>query len=244
MLRTLFATAIVLVTLAHAHAATVAVPENVGPWGLRADLPLGERGIYADLAGAIAARTHVPIEVKFVPYGRMLQGVQSGELDYAFGVVSPTTGNGAPFTAIVGRVPMVAVARKGLQLKALSDLHGLSEIGYLRGGSCGVVVDADVAIHRVAQDSYVTAIRKLIAGRLDGWCSIKAGFAYTLRAMAAEDQIGDQLEYGEVQIGFQVAGDKVGSPEAQELTAVVEGLVQDGVAGRIFTHYLGAPYPP
>jgi hypothetical protein len=59
-----------------------------------------------------------------------------------------------------------------------------------------------------------------------------------------EAELGDQLEYGEVRIGFQVTNAKADSAEAQALTAVTAKLVIDGEAGRIFTRYLGLPYNP
>jgi ABC-type amino acid transport substrate-binding protein len=225
-------------------AASIAVPQNVAPWGMTADLPDGQRGIYADMADAVARRSKTPIEVKFVPYGRMLEGVRSGEFDYAFGVVSPITSTAAPFTAIIAKVPMVAVARKGLSLKTVADLHGFADVGYLRGGSCGAVIDNDQAIHRTSQDSYDLGIRKLAAGRLDAWCSIKAGFVYTLAKTEMADKIGDQLEYGEVKIGMQVTRAKVDTTDAKEIGAIVDGLVADGTAGQIFTRYVGTPYKP
>jgi len=235
---------IALFAALQAQGATIGVPENLGPWGLSPTLPAEQRGIYVNLAEAIAAHTQIPIEIKFVPYGRMLQQVKSGELDFAFGVVGPATSEAGPFTTIVGKVPMVAVARKGLSLKSLNDLHGFSEVGYLRGGSCGATIDADAGIKRVSQDSYESAIRKMAAGRLDGWCSVKAGFTYTLGILKMDAEMGDQLDYGEVKIGFQVTSAKVDSPEAHELATVAGKLVSDGVAGQIFTRYLGSPYPP
>jgi polar amino acid transport system substrate-binding protein len=235
---------IALFSALQAQAATIGVPENLGPWGLAPSLPAGQRGIYADLADAIVARTHVPIEIKFVPYGRMLQGIKSGDLDYAFGVVGPATSEAGLFTTTVGKVPMMAIARKGLSLKTLDDLHGFSEVGYLRGGSCGPAIDADAGVKRVAQDSYESAIRKLAAGRLDAWCSIKAGFVYTLGTLKLDAQLGDELDYGEVKIAFQVTHAKVDSPEAHEMITVVNNLVSEGVAGQIFTHYLGSSYAP
>jgi ABC-type amino acid transport substrate-binding protein len=235
---------IALLATSRVQAATIGVPENLPPFGLGAANPEGQRGIYADLADAIAAHTHVPIELKFMPYGRMLQELKTGGVDYAFGVVSPAIAEAGPFIAVVSKVPMVAVARKGLSLKTLDDLHGFTEVGYLRGGSCGAVVDGDAAIHRVSQDSYDSAIHKLAAGRLDGWCSIKAGFTYALNGLKMTADVGDQLDYGEVKMGFQVTGAKAGSAEAQEMAAVVEKLVSDGIAGQIFTRYVGAPYTP
>jgi ABC-type amino acid transport substrate-binding protein len=226
------------------QAATIGVPENLGPWGLSSTLPAGQRGIYVDLAEAIAARTHIPVEIKFMPYGRMLQEVKSGAVDYAFGVISPATSEAAPFTTVVGKVPMVAVARKGLSLKTLNDLHGFREVGYLRGGSCGAVIDEDPAIKRVSQDNYDSAIHKLAAGRLDGWCSIKAGFSYALGSLKMDAELGDQLEYGEVKIGFQITKAKVDSDEAHEMIAVVDKIVSDGIAGQVFAHYLGSAYAP
>ncbi len=226
------------------QAATIGVPENLGPWGISAALPDEQRGIYVNLAEAIAAHTSVPIEIKFVPYGRMLQQVRSGELDYAFGVVGPATSEAGKFTTIVGKVPMVAVARKGLTLKTLADLHQFSEVGFLRGGSCGPLVDADAAIKRVPQDSYESAIRKMAAGRLDGWCSVKAGFTYTFATLKLDTELGDQIEYGEVKIGFQVSNAKADSNEAGELTTAAAKIVSDGEAGKIFTRYLGLPYAP
>ncbi len=235
---------IVLLVAPRVEAATIGVPENLGPWGLAPTLPADQRGIYVNLAEAIVARTRIPLQIKFVPYGRMLQEVKSGDLDYAFGVVGPATTQAGPFTAIVGKVPMVAVARKGLALKTLADLHGFNEVGFLRGGSCGAIVDADSEIKRVSQDSYESAIRKMAAGRLDGWCSVKAGFTYTLGTLKMDAEVGEQIDYGEVKIGFQVTNAKVDSAEAHELADVVNKIVADGTSGKIFTRYLGAPYPP
>jgi ABC-type amino acid transport substrate-binding protein len=235
---------IALLAASRAQAATIGVPENLPPFGLGAANPEGQRGIYADLADAIAAHTHIPIEIKFMPYGRMLQEVKAGGVDYAFGVVSPAIAEAGPFIAVVSKVPMVAVARKGLSLKTLDDLHAFTEVGYLRGGSCGAVVDGDAAIHRVSQDNYDSAIHKLAAGRLDGWCSIKAGFTYALNNLKMTSDVGDQLDYGEVKMGLQVTSAKAGSAEAKEMAAVVEKLVSGGIAGQIFTRYVGAPYTP
>jgi ABC-type amino acid transport substrate-binding protein len=179
-----------------------------------------------------------------MPYGRMLQEVKTGGVDYAFGVVSPAIAEAGPFIAVVAKVPMLAVARKGLTLKTLTDLRSFTEVGYLRGGSCGPVVDGDAAIHRVSQDNYDSAIHKLAAGRLDGWCSIKAGFVYALNALKLNADMGDQLEYGEVKMGFQVTTGKAGLDEAKELAATVEKMVSEGITGQIFRRYVGSPYLP
>ncbi len=227
-----------------AHATVIAVPENAAPWGLTADLPPGQRGIYADLADAVARHTKAPIAIKFVPYGRMLEGVRLGEFDYAFGVVSPITSTAAPFTAVIAKVPMMAVARKGLSLKTVGDLRNFAEVGYLRGGSCGALIDDDRAIHRVSQDSYLSAIRKLSVGRLDAWCSIRAGFIYTLNKTDLAEKIGDQLNYGEVEIGLQVTRSKLDTTEAKDVGAVIDLLLKEGTVGKIFSQYVGTSYNP
>jgi len=82
---------IALLVALHVNAATIGVSENLGPWAIGPTLPAEQRGIYVNLAEAIAARATTPIEIKFVPYRRMLQQVKSGELDHAFGVVGPAT---------------------------------------------------------------------------------------------------------------------------------------------------------
>lgn len=239
-------TALLVMALCSApgHAATFAVPEHAAPWAMTPDLPLGQRGVYADIADAVAQRSKTPIEIKFVPYGRMLEGVRSGEFDYAFGVVSPLTSTAAPFTAIIAKVPMAAVARKGLSLKTAADLHSFAEVGYLRGGSCGAVIDNDPAIHRTSQDSYDLGIRKLAAGRLDAWCGIKPGFLYVLAKSQMADEMGDMLDYGESDIGLQVTRAKLDTAEAKDIRAIVDGLVADGTAGAIFSRYVGTPYKP
>lgn len=227
-----------------APAATIAVPISVAPWAMTPDLPVGQRGIYADLADAVALRAKTPITVAFVPYGRMLEGIRSGAFDYAFGVVSPLTASAGPFTSVIAKVPMIAVARKGLSLKTVADLHGFAEVGSLRGGSCGALIDDDAAIHHASQDSYDVAIRKLAAGRLDAWCSIKAGFVYTLAKSDFADKMGDQLEYGAVKIGLQVTRAKFDTTEAKDVGAAVDHLLQDGTVGTIFTRYVGTSYTP
>jgi ABC-type amino acid transport substrate-binding protein len=236
--------AIALFGLVQAQAATIGVPENVPPWGFSAASPAHERGIYGDLADAIVANIHTPVAIAFVPYARMFQQVKTGEVDYAFGVVSPAISAAGPFIAVFAKAPMIAIARKGLSLKTLEDLRGFGEIGYLRGGSCGPVVDGDAAIHRVGQDNYDSAIRKLAAGRLDAWCSIKPGFTYALNNLKMAADMGDEVDYSEVKIGIQVTAAKAESAEAHELQTVVEKLVSDGTAGKIVAHYVGSPYPP
>lgn len=87
--RHLLIAGIAVFAVSRAQAATIGVPENLAPFGLAAANPEGQRGIYADLADAIAKNTQIPIELKFMPYGRMLQELKTGGVDYAFGVVSP-----------------------------------------------------------------------------------------------------------------------------------------------------------
>jgi ABC-type amino acid transport substrate-binding protein len=236
--------AMALCAVSPAQAVTIGVPENLPPWGLTSSLPVGQRGIYVDVADAVVSRSHQALEIKFVPYGRMLPLIKDGELDYAFGVVSPATSTAAPFLAVIGKAPMVAVARKGLSLKTLEDLRGFTEVGYLRGGSCGADVDGDAAIKRTGQDSYDSAIRKLASGRLDGWCSLKPGFVYALGQIKMEAEMGEQLDYGEYKIGMQVTAAKAESAEAHELAAIIDKLISDGTMGQIWIRYVGAPYTP
>lgn len=226
------------------RAASIGVPENVAPWGLSPTDPLGHRGIYADLADAVAQRAKSPLEIRFVPYGRLPEGVRSGEFDYAFGAVAPVAEAAAPFVTIIAKVPMMAVARRGLSLTSVADLHSFGEVGYLRGGSCGALIDDDPAIHRVGQDSYELAIRKLAVGRLDAWCSIKPGLIYALDKSGAANQLGERIEYGEVKIGLQITRAKLNTDEAKQVESIVADLLTDGTVGQIFSRYVGTPYAP
>lgn len=244
LIGTLLGVGLVLLSLGAAHAAVFAVPEGLPPWGIGPDRPADERGVFVDMAEAIKARSSIPIDIRSVPYARMLQMIKSGEADYAFGVVGPATAEAGKFTVVIAKVPMVAVARKGLSLKTLSDLHGFSEVGFMRGGSCGPAVDADPAVKLVAQDSYESAIRKLAAGRLDAWCSIKPGFIYTLRSLKLDGDMGQSVDYGEVKIAFQVTNAKADAAETHQMEELVGKLVTEGVPGQIFNRYVGAPYTP
>src|SRR4051794_37436297 len=77
---------IALLAASRAQAAIIGVPENLPPFGLGGANPEGQRGIYADMADAIAAHTQIPIQIKAMPYGRMLQELKTGGVEYAFGV--------------------------------------------------------------------------------------------------------------------------------------------------------------
>ena len=74
----------------------------------------------------------------------MFQEVKTGDVDYAFGMDSPAISAAGPFIAVFTKVPMIAIARKGLSLKTLEDLRGFSEVGYLRAAVAGLV-DGDAA---------------------------------------------------------------------------------------------------
>lgn len=236
--------AVVQVFALSAHGETIAVPENQGPWGFNAAAPVGQQGVYADLANALSRRLDMSVKVEFVPYGRMLEGVRTGQFDYSFAVVSPALAEAGPFITMVAKIPMIAVARKGLKLASLDDLHSFESVGLLRGGSCGKAVDSDPAIHLASQDNYEVAIRKLAAGRLDGWCSSKAGFDYALGNLHMADQMGNKFEYGEVNIGLQASHAKAGTPEADRMAHAVADLVAEETAGRVFMQYLGKTYSP
>lgn len=126
-------------------------------------------GIYFDLARALAERAGCSLRFVEVPSARALAMMRSGEADLMIGLLH-TPERAAYLHYLAPSLP--AVDKRFLQrpgsrrITQYDDLRPLT-IGVERGKSYSPKIDHDAQLSKDVSDSYLIALRKLQAGRVD-----------------------------------------------------------------------------
>lgn len=171
--------------LASAVAQTVTMPlVEVAPFAWRDNQGLAQ-GIYPAVAAALAKETGLEIRVDIVPFSRAANLVGSGQADATLLFATNATQDRTVQAAVLFYTDQVVLLRPGLQVAGRVDLQPLS-LARMNGGCRDLAEELTVAWRFEELSSQDAGIKLLLAGRVDGFCSVRESLQYAANSLGQQ----------------------------------------------------------
>lgn len=211
----------------------------VAPWGPES-ANAADPSISADIIAEIGRRVGHPFALLAEPYARVLQNIRDDRLDFGLVFRSPDAETYSVYPICLFSVPIVAIARKGISVTRLADLHALPlGIGIIRGVDYGTAFQDDPAIIKSIESDFPQMLRKLRAGRLDGVAGSTVMLMHHSRLTGARDMLGDRLPLTMTEVCIQVPKSRADLPLTQAVTQAARAMIAEGLPEEIVTRYVG-----
>lgn len=200
------------------------------------------RGIYPDIAGALAKTTKLDIQVEVVPFARAATLVTHGAADATFMFSNAFTVGKAVESVVIFNSNQVVQMRPGLTVMGRPNLAALS-LGRMNGGCAELADDKSADWHFQELNTQESGIRMLLAARIDGFCTSSEAVVDAIAAAAAEAKFqGVQRLVLASKPVWLLLSPQLPPKVAQQLTAGIRSLQKSGELAKIFKRQLGENY--
>lgn len=197
-------------------------------------------GIHYDAIKIIAEKSGIEMDIKVMPKNRIFAEIKDGTIDAAIFFPNKKweafTENGG----IIDDTKVIAVGRKGYEIKTYEDLYTSNSIGLMPKMNISPQFDNDQKLKKEIVSDYETMIKMLINNRLD----VAVGNIAVLHYQAKKQKITDKIEFpGYVlQINdnqFHISKKSPFAGKAAQLRTLVAQIREENGFDIAFTKYLG-----
>lgn len=146
------------------------------------------QGIYPAMAAALARITGLDIRVEVVPFARAASLVASGQGDATLLFATAFTEGRAREAAVAFYTQQVVLMRPGLKVPGRADLAPLA-LARMNGGCRDLAEDTRVPWRFEELSSQEAGVKMLLAGRIDGFCSVNESLSYAILGVGGAAQL-------------------------------------------------------
>jgi ABC-type amino acid transport substrate-binding protein len=228
--------------LASAMAQPVSMPlVEAAPFAWRDSEGLPQ-GIYPAVAAALAKETGLDIRVDIVPFARAANLVGSGQADATLLFATNATQDRTVEAAILFHTDQVVLLRPGLRVAARADLGPLL-IARMNGGCRDLAEEITVPWRFEELSNQEAGIKLLLAGRIDGFCSVRASLQYAINSLGQQANMAAAQTWtlSSRPVWLHLSP-KLAPAVADRLTRGVRQIQASGEVQRIFARILGPSY--
>lgn len=196
-------------------------------------------GIFVDALNELARESGIRISNVMVPKVRGQLMLETGGADLMIGFDSAALLAHARHVAVVASFDVGVVARAGIRLQSLNDLHGLT-VGQLRGADYSRDFVQDGAILKYETNTMAQILRMLAIGRVDAAIGVRESLYYGMRSEGiAPQRVGDFLALESKQAWLHYASGTYDAALAGRLAAAMQRLQAAGTIAAIIQRYAG-----
>lgn len=234
MLKTLLLT---ILAVLGPHAGALAEPLRIAsvetvPWAF-VDAGSGQpAGVFPDVADELHRRTGLDFDLMLLPFARIVPELRAGRLDCAVMVWSDSAEAYAVRGQVVASHAVGVLPASRLGPRTIQGLAGLS-VSALRGLRFPEPFESDPAILKDRDPDYLTALNKLVQGRVDA----VAGSIPTIRHVAAsaglDGYLGDPIVLEIMHIVFQFSKRSKHLDRMPRIEEALDAMRADGTLERI-----------
>jgi polar amino acid transport system substrate-binding protein len=201
------------------------------------------RGLYPDIAVALARESGLDIRVDMVPFARAAALVASGNADATLMFTTEATEKKAVQAVVVFYTDQVVLLRPGVSAASRVDLAPLS-LGRMIGGCQELVNDTSANWRFSDVASQESGLRMLLASRLDGFCSASEALTDAVASAGLESSFFtvQRVVLATKPVWLQLSP-SLPQDLAERLVKGVRQLQKSGEMARIFRRRLGDNYP-
>jgi polar amino acid transport system substrate-binding protein len=205
---------------------------DAAPWASRASDEAAPIGLFPDIVAELERRTGHTIRMTLNPFARISRELEAGHQDCTILIWNPDWLRFIEKGETVATHVVGVVLRKGLSVHRYEELHGL-KLSVLRGLSVSKAFDADTTIDRDSDTDYLTGLRKIAHGRVDGM----VGAIPTIRHLAKQEHLdgtlGDSFVIEEARLVLQCARASANIDALPSLNQAVRHMVSDGTVAAL-----------
>jgi len=196
-------------------------------------------GIFVDVMRELSQASGIAIAASMAPKVRGQAMLQTGSADLMIGFDSPSLQAHARHVALVADFDVGIIARAGVRLKSLSDLHGKT-VGQLRSADYSAAYEQDAAILKYSTNTMEQMMKMLALGRIDAAIGVRESLYYALRNEGiAQDRIGEFLRLESRQAWLHYSKATYQAATADKLAATLERMRAAGTIAAIIQRYAG-----
>lgn len=196
-------------------------------------------GIFVDVINALARESGIRISNTMVPKVRGQVMLDNGSADLMIGFDSAELLAHARHVALVASFDVGIVARAGVRLQSLDDLHGLT-VGQLRGADYSRAFVQDAAILKYETNTMAQILQMLMVGRVDAVIGVRESLYYGMKGEGiAPQRVGDFLPLESKPAWLHYASRSYDAALAGQLAAALQRLRAAGTIGAIVERYAG-----
>lgn len=213
------------------------------PWGFVAQGSHRLQGIWVEVAAAVAAEAHFPVELHWAPYARVVRDLTHDRTEASFLARLPQREGKLIPVAHLFDFSTVILTRKGVSIEAYDDLAHL-RIGVLPGAQLSPRFDKDNKLLKLPFRNYEILLHLLAIGRLDAIAGNSVSLAYWVRQRHLERQVGMTWTLQRTPMWLFVSPHSSRQAAIPVLRASVVRLRQQGVFEQIIGRYAGEKWKP
>lgn len=196
-------------------------------------------GIFVDVIKELARVSGIRIDNAMVPKVRGQVMLQTGGADLMIGFDSAALLAHARHVAPVASFDVGIIARAGVRLQSLGDLHGLT-VGQLRGADYSRAYERDAAILKYDTSTMAQILRMLAMGRVDAAIGVRESLYFGMQSEGiAPQRVGDFLPLESKQAWLHYANRSYDAALAQRLAAALRRMQAAGTIAAIIRRYAG-----
>jgi len=196
-------------------------------------------GIFVDVMSELARESGIRISNMMAPKVRGQIMLEIGSADLMIGFDNPDLSAHARHVAPVASFDVGIVARAGVRLQSLSDLHGLT-VGQLRGADYSQAYARDSAILKYDTSTMSQILQMLALGRVDAAIGVRESLYYGMKSeKIAPQRIGDFLPLESRQAWLHYANSTYNAALAERLAAALQRMQAAGTIAAIIRRNTG-----
>ena len=210
---------------------------DLEPYGF-AEADEERRGIFSEIADAIAARSGLSIRNRVMPIKRMLKQVELGVSDCGIFLLQGSFSESYDQVALVmEEMRAILISGQGVELDEIEDLRRY-RLGWVNGTFGGTFVADDPDIERLITKSYRNSAELLLSGRVDVIAGTELSLLYNLGQIGAvREDIGSILTFLSSPIWLHCTQQGLSADLQARLRDAVVEIREDGTLDRIVDGY-------
>jgi ABC-type amino acid transport substrate-binding protein len=195
-------------------------------------------GIFVDVISELSRVSGVPISNAMVPKVRGQAMLKAGEADLMIGFDNAELQAGARHVALVASFEVGIVGRRGIRLRALSDLRGKT-VGQLRSADYFDPLAQDSAILKYDTNTMAQMVKMLALARVDAVIGVRESLYYAFQSEGvAPEHIGDFLPLTSREAWLHYANGSYDATMADKLAAALQRMRAGGSIAHIIARYV------
>ncbi|MYM23339.1 transporter substrate-binding domain-containing protein [Duganella sp. FT135W] len=195
-------------------------------------------GIFVDVMSELSRASGVQITNAMVPKVRGQALLKAGEADLMIGFDSAELQACARHVALVASFDVGIVARSGIRLRALSDLHGKT-VGQLRSADYFAPFEQDSASLKYNTNTMTQMVKMLALGRVDAVIGVRESLYYAFQGEGiAPERIGDFLPLTSREAWLHYANSSYDAATADKLAGAMRRMRDGGSIAAIVARYV------